>query len=50
MFVSEQYTGIPGVLVDIKDILDDVENILNGTYDDVDESKFLYIGSYGKQS
>ena len=36
MFVSEQYTGIPGVLVDIKDILDDVENILNGTYDDVD--------------
>ena len=49
MFVSEQYTGIKGVLVDIGDILDDVENILNGTYDDVDESKFLYIGSYGRK-
>jgi len=48
LFVSEQYTGIPGQLVDIEDVLDDVENILNGAYDDVDESKFLYIGSYGK--
>ena len=49
LFVSEQYTGIPGELVDINDVLDDVENILNGTYDDVDESKFLYIGSYGRK-
>lgn len=49
LFVSEQYTGIPGQLVDINDVLDDVENILNGTYDDVDESKFLYIGSYGRK-
>jgi len=49
LFVSEQYTGIPGQLVDINDCLDDVENILNGTYDDVDESEFLYIGSYGRK-
>lgn len=49
MFVSEEYTGIKGVIVDIEDVLDDVENILNGTYDDVDESKFLYIGSYGRK-
>ena len=49
LFVSEQYTGIPGQLVDINDVLDDVENILNGTYDDVDESEFLYIGSYGRK-
>lgn len=49
LFVSEQYTGIPGQLVDINDVLDDVENILNGAYDDVDESKFLYIGSYGRK-
>ena len=48
LFVSEQYTGIPGQLVDIKDVLDDVENILNGKYDDIDESEFLYIGNYGK--
>ena len=49
MFVSEQYTGIPGVLVDIEDVLNDVENILNGTYDNIDESNFLYIGSYGNK-
>ena len=49
LFVSEAYTGIPGQMVDIADVLDDVENILNGTYDDVDESKFLYIGSYGRK-
>ncbi len=47
--VSEQYTGIKGESVDIKDILDDVENILDGTYDDRDESEFLFIGSYGKK-
>ena len=49
LFVSEAYTGIPGEIVDIEDVLDDVENILNGTYDDVSEEKFLYIGSYGKR-
>ena len=49
MFVAEQYTNIKGEMVEIEDVLDDVENILNGTYDDVDESKFLYIGAYGKQ-
>jgi len=44
MFVAEQFTGIPGQFVKIEDILNDVENILNGTYDHVDESKFAYIG------
>ena len=44
MFVAEPYTNIKGEFVDIKDVLDDVENILNGKYDDVDESKFRYIG------
>lgn len=48
LFVSEPFTNIPGQYVDIKDALNDIENILNGTYDDVDESKFLYIGAYGK--
>lgn len=46
MFVAESFTNIKGEFVDIKDVLDDVENILNGKYDDVDESKFRYIGKY----
>lgn len=46
MFVAEDFTGIPGEYVDIDDVLQDVEDILNGKYDDVDESKFLYIGKY----
>ena len=45
MFVAENYTNIPGKFVELKDILDDVEKILNGSYDNVDESLFLYIGS-----
>lgn len=44
MFVAEQFTGIPGQFVKIEDILRDVEDIINGTYDDVDESRFSYIG------
>ena len=45
MFVAEQYTGMKGELVSIEDTLDDVEGILNGEYDNVDESNFLFIGS-----
>ena len=46
MFVAEAYTNIPGQFVKIEDVLIDVENILNGVYDEVDESKFLFIGKY----
>lgn len=46
MFVAEPFTNIKGQFADIKDVLDDVENILNGTYDAIDESKFRYIGKY----
>jgi len=46
MFVAEPFTNIPGQFVKIEDILNDVENILKGTYDNVDESKFLFIGKY----
>ena len=42
--VSEQYTGIKGEYVDINDVLNDVEGILSGKYDKVEEDKFLYIG------
>ena len=46
MFVAENYTGIKGEFVQIDDILDDVENILAGKYDEYDESNFLYIGKF----
>ena len=45
MFVSENYTGIKGKMVDIKDTLEDVADILGGTYDEIDESRLLYRGS-----
>ena len=46
MFVAENYTNIPGKFVAIEDVLTDVENILQGTYDSIDEDKFLFIGKY----
>ena len=44
MFVAENYTNIKGQFVKIENLLNDIENILNGKYDQIDESKFLYIG------
>lgn len=49
LFVSENYTGKKGKMVKIKDILTDVYDILNGKYDDVDESSFLYRGSLNEE-
>lgn len=48
MYVAEQYTGIPGQFVAIGDVLDDVEAILSGRLDHVDEGDFTYIGAYLK--
>lgn len=45
MFVAQDFTGIPGVYVEIADVLDDVEAILNGSYDDRDGDEFFMIGS-----
>ena len=45
MFVAQDFTGILGVYVEIADVLDDVEAILNGSYDDRDEDEFFMIGS-----
>lgn len=42
--VSEQFTGIKGEYVNIEDVLNDVEGILSGKYDSMDENKLLYIG------
>ncbi len=49
MFVAENYTGIKGELVHIDDILDDVENIISGKYDGIDETNFLYIGKFNAE-
>lgn len=43
-FVGEVFTGIPGENVHIEDVLKDVEDILSGRYDNVDEVKFYNIG------
>ena len=45
MFVAEDYTNIPGKFVNLADVLDDVDAIISGKYDETDESRFLYIGS-----
>ncbi len=45
MFVAEDFTGIPGQMVDLDDVLDDVEAILSGEFDAWDEGEFSYIGS-----
>lgn len=46
MYVAEQYTGIPGKFVKIEDVLNDVEAILTGRCDKIDEQKFTYIGTF----
>lgn len=46
MTVAENFTGIQGQFVDIQDVLDDVEHILNGDYDEIDEDRFFMIGRY----
>lgn len=46
MCVAEQYTNMKGEIVNIEDVLNDVENILKGKYDEVDENEFLFIGKY----
>jgi F-type H+-transporting ATPase subunit beta len=45
MFVTQQYTGITGKFVALTDVLNDVEGILDGVYDHVDEGEFYYIGA-----
>ena len=49
LFVSENYTGKKGKMVNIKDTLNDVKDILEGKYDDVDESSLLYRGSLNEE-
>ncbi len=44
-FVAEQFTGIPGKYVSIKDTIRSFKEILAGNHDNLPESAFLYCGS-----
>jgi len=43
--VAEQFTGLPGVLVDIKDTIKGFNEILDGKYDHLPEAAFNLVGS-----
>ncbi|RYU81625.1 F0F1 ATP synthase subunit beta [Hymenobacter persicinus] len=44
-FVAEQFTGLAGVLVDIKDTIKGFNAIIDGTYDHLPESAFNLVGT-----
>ena len=43
--VGEQFTGLKGRYVSVKDTINGFKGILNGDYDDIPESAFLFVGS-----
>ena len=43
--VAEQFTGVPGVMVDIEDTIKGFNMILDGKVDDVPEQAFLNVGT-----
>lgn len=44
-FVAEQFTGIPGQFVDIKDTIASFKSILDGEVDDLPEQAFYLVGN-----
>ncbi len=44
-FVAEQFTGIPGAYIDIKDTVKGFREILDGKHDDVPEQAFYLVGT-----
>jgi F-type H+-transporting ATPase subunit beta len=44
-FVAEDQSGRPGVYVPLKDTIEGVAAIVSGKYDQVQDEKFLFIGS-----
>ncbi len=44
-FVAEQFTGTPGVYVDLKDTIRGFKEILDGKYDDIPEQAFYMVGT-----
>jgi F-type H+-transporting ATPase subunit beta len=45
MFVAEQFTGIPGRYVDIKDTVKGFRQILDGVHDSIPEQAFYMVGT-----
>jgi F-type H+-transporting ATPase subunit beta len=45
LFVSEKFTGIPGVYVPISETLRGFREIMEGKHDDLPESAFLFVGT-----
>ena len=43
--VGEQFTGIPGVFVPVKESIRGFKEILEGKHDDLPESAFLFVGT-----
>ncbi|MBR1872394.1 MAG: F0F1 ATP synthase subunit beta [Bacteroidales bacterium] len=44
-FVAEQFTGVPGAMVDIEDTINGFEMILDGKVDHLPEQAFLNVGT-----
>ena len=43
--VAEQFTGVPGVMVDIQDTIDGFRRILDGEVEYLPEQAFLNVGT-----
>ena len=43
--VAEQFSGLPGVYVPVKETVRSFKEILDGKYDDLPEQAFLYVGT-----
>ena len=44
-FVAEQFTGVSGAFVDLKETIRGFKEILSGQHDNIPEQAFLYVGS-----
>jgi F-type H+-transporting ATPase subunit beta len=44
-FVAEQFTGTAGKYVKLEDTIRGFKGIIDGEYDDLPESAFLYVGT-----
>ena len=44
-FVAEQFTGLKGKYVDIKDTIKGFKEIVNGQHDDLPEQAFYVVGT-----
>jgi F-type H+-transporting ATPase subunit beta len=47
MFVAEQFTGIPGRYVTLRETVNDFKEILEGKHDDLPEQAFQLVGTIG---